>query len=93
MTKSLLALHSAVGAAALNNKLYVCGGYDGVCSLNTVECYDPRRNVWNMATSMSKHRSAAGVVTFQQNVYALGGHDGVAIFDSVRAKLNSRDLL
>lgn len=35
---------SAVGAATLQNKLYVCGGYDGISSLNTVECYDPEKN-------------------------------------------------
>lgn len=32
---------SAVGAAALGQRLFVCGGYDGVTSLNTVESYDP----------------------------------------------------
>lgn len=37
-------IFSAVGAATLQNKLYVCGGYDGISSLNTVECYDPEKN-------------------------------------------------
>ena len=35
---------SAVGAAVLNDRLYVCGGYDGVSSLNTVEYYNPDKN-------------------------------------------------
>ena len=34
-------IDSALGAAALDGKLYVCGGYDGVSSLSSVECYDP----------------------------------------------------
>ena len=28
---------SAVGAVALGNHLYVCGGFDGISSLDTVE--------------------------------------------------------
>lgn len=74
---------SAVGAAALNDRLYVCGGYDGITSLSTVECYHPDRDVWKLVTEMTKHRSAGGVVAFQNYIYALGGHDGLSIFDSV----------
>ena len=74
---------SAVGAAVLNDQLYVCGGYDGVASLNTVECYHSDTNKWVMVASMTKHRSAAGVVAFDGHVYAIGGHDGLSIFDSV----------
>ena len=36
---------SALGAAALNKRLYVLGGYDGVTSLRSVEVYDPETNV------------------------------------------------
>jgi len=36
---------SALGAVALNKKLYVCGGYDGLSSLRTVEVYDPERDM------------------------------------------------
>lgn len=72
-----------MGTAALNDFLYVCGGYDGVASLDTVERYCPETDVWKMVSSMNKHRSAGGVVAFQGYVYALGGHDGLSIFDSV----------
>lgn len=74
---------SAVGAAALNDKLYVCGGYNGINSLNTVECYLPERDEWHIITSMQKHRSAGGLIAYKDHVYALGGHDGLSIFDSV----------
>ena len=74
---------SAVGAAVLADRLYVCGGYDGITSLNTVQCYDPDRDCWTCITPMMKHRSAAGVVAFDGHIYALGGHDGLSIFDSV----------
>lgn len=67
----------------LNDRLYVCGGYDGITSLNTVECYDPDRDTWTLLAPMNKHRSAAGLVAFDGHIYALGGHDGLSIFDSI----------
>lgn len=74
---------SALGAAALNDRLYVCGGFDGVSSLNIVECYQPDLDRWTIITPMQKHRSAGGVVAFDGYIYILGGHDGLSIFDSV----------
>jgi len=82
-------LYSAVGAAALNSQLYVCGGYDGTTSLNTVECYIPQRDEWTFITRMMKHRSAGGAVAFDGNLYALGGHDGLSIFDSLSPRARS----
>ena len=35
---------SALGVAALDGKLYVCGGFDGISSLDTVECYTKETN-------------------------------------------------
>lgn len=61
----------------------VCGGYDGITSLNTVESYDISTDSWTSLAPMNKHRSAAGVVAFDNHIYALGGHDGLSIFDSV----------
>jgi kelch-like protein 18 len=75
---------SALGAAALGGELYVCGGYDGVTSLSSVEKYDPEKNAWEVVSNMLRHRSAAGVCMLNGHIYALGGHDGLSIFDSVR---------
>lgn len=61
----------------------MCGGYDGVSSLNSVETYDPSADQWTMISSMEKHRSASGVVVLNNQIYAIGGHDGLSIFDSV----------
>jgi len=80
---------SAVGAVAVraglseNYYLFVCGGFDGVSSLDTVERYDPVINKWTLAPSMNKHRSAAGVVELDGRIFALGGHNGLSIFESV----------
>jgi kelch-like protein 18 len=89
ITVCLSDLCSALGAVALNDKLFVCGGYDGVSSLNSVEAYDPTLDQWTMISSMEKHRSAAGVVVVDDQIYAIGGHDGLSIFDSVKAVLCS----
>ena len=35
---------SALGVAALDGRVYACGGYDGISSLSSVECYDPDTN-------------------------------------------------
>lgn len=77
-----------MGAAALNGYLYVCGGYDGVTSLNTVERYHPDLDRWSIVAPMLKHRSAGGVVAFDGCIYALGGHDGLSIFDLVRPNVD-----
>ncbi|CAH1242093.1 KLHL18 [Branchiostoma lanceolatum] len=73
----------ALGAAALVGKLFVCGGYDGISSLSSVECYDPDTRKWNLVTQMVRSRSAAGIAAFEGQLYALGGHDGLQIFHSV----------
>jgi len=75
--------NSALGAVALGGKVYICGGFDGTSSLNSVEIYDPETDEWTMISSMEKHRSASGVVVVDGQIYAIGGHDGLSIFDSV----------
>ena len=44
----------------MGDYLYVCGGFDGTSSLNTVERYDPAEDSWTEVASMTKFRSAAG---------------------------------
>ena len=63
--------------------LYVCGGFDGISSLDTVERYDPDLDEWKNIARMTKNRSAAGVVQLDGKIYALGGHNGLSIFESV----------
>lgn len=62
---------------------FVCGGYDGITSLSTVECYCPTTDTWKKVAPMMRYRSAGGVAALRGYVYALGGHDGLSIFDSV----------
>ena len=69
---------------ALDDELFVCGGYDGVESLHTAEAYCSASNTWTTRTSMLRRRSACGAVQLGAQVIAVGGHDGLSIFDSVR---------
>ena len=63
--------------------MYVCGGFDGISSLDTVERYDPDLDEWKNIARMTKNRSASGVVHLDDKIYALGGHNGLSIFESV----------
>ncbi|KAF7485466.1 kelch protein 18 [Marmota monax] len=84
---SIAGLIYAVGglnsAVVLDGQIYVCGGYDGNSSLNSVETYSPETDKWTVVTSMSSNRSAAGVTIFEGRIYVSGGHDGLQIFNSV----------
>lgn len=60
-----LKFFSALGATALGDIIYVCGGYDGVTSLNSVERYHPSTNSWCSLAPMNKSRSAGAVIACQ----------------------------
>jgi kelch-like protein 2/3 len=49
---------SSVGVAVLNNLLFALGGYDGIARqcLNTVECYNPESNTWQLSVPMNQCR-------------------------------------
>lgn len=35
-----------MGTVVVDGHIYVCGGYDGKSSLNSVECYSPEMDRW-----------------------------------------------
>lgn len=49
------------GVAVLDDKLFVVGGRDGLKTLNTVECYNPRSKTWSVMPPMSTHRHGLGM--------------------------------
>ena len=69
--------HSAVGAVALGEHLYVCGGFDGISSLDTVEKYDPTAKNWTLVASMTKNRSAAGKLVWRSHISVHTSHSRV----------------
>ncbi|KAG9342445.1 hypothetical protein JZ751_016447 [Albula glossodonta] len=58
------------GVAVLEDRLYVVGGRDGLKTLNTVECYNPRSRSWRVAV-------------LEGPMYAVGGHDGWSYLSTV----------
>jgi kelch-like protein 8 len=61
----------------------------------TIECYDPRKNLWIQVVEMSTRRRHVGVVAVGNKLYAVGGHDGTEhlksgeVFDPVTNKWQS----
>lgn len=53
------------GVAVLDSTLYVVGGRDGLKTLNTVECFDPKTKTWTSIPSMATHRHGLGSAILQ----------------------------
>ena len=51
------------GVAVIDDKLFVIGGRDGLKTLNTVECYNPKTKAWTVLPPMSTHRHGLGKET------------------------------
>ena len=65
------------GACTFKDKLYVCGGNDGIYSLASVEVYDPASNTWlNNAPSMNSCRANVAVSVVNDTIFAVGGFTG-----------------
>jgi kelch-like protein 19 len=60
------------GVAALNQYIYVVGGYDGQRQLNTVERYDTERDSWDFVSSIRIARSALSLTVLDGKLYAMG---------------------
>ena len=60
------------GIAALNQYIYMVGGYDGQRQLNTVERYDTENNTWGMVACIRIARSALSVTVLDGKLYAMG---------------------
>ena len=63
-------------AAAINNMLYVCGGYDGSKDLALNEAYDPSTNTWSTKADMPTARHSFAVGVIDGTLYAVGGYAG-----------------
>ncbi|KAG7188297.1 hypothetical protein KM043_007959 [Ampulex compressa] len=64
------------GICALNNLIYIIGGFDGNEHFNTVRCFDPVTKEWREQACMYHARCYVSVCTHGGKIYALGGYDG-----------------
>lgn len=86
---SMSTRRARVGVAAVGNRLYAVGGYDGTSDLATVESYDPVTNTWQPEVSMGTRRSCLGVAALHGLLYAAGGYDGASCLNRSAAGLVS----
>ncbi len=71
----------AAAAAAVNDEIYLIGGFDwrenlggGAPSLSTVDIYDTQTNTWHKAADMPSPRMGAEAVVFSNEIYVFGGY-------------------
>lgn len=62
--------------AAIDQFIYVVGGFDGTRQLATVERYDTENETWNMVAPIQIARSALSLTPLDGKLYAIGGFDG-----------------
>ena len=61
------------GVAALNNKIYVTGGWNDGQHTSRVDCYDPDTNTWSQLANMNIARDGHSLVSLNGRLYAIGG--------------------
>jgi N-acetylneuraminic acid mutarotase len=75
------------GAAVINNKVYIVGGYDGEPGrngyLDTNLCFDSEIQEWSMVQQMNQPRCYLSMATFGGYIYAIGGMDGQTRLNTV----------
>jgi hypothetical protein len=73
-----------VGAAVLDDLIYVPGGFDASNqAVAAVEVYDPGSDAWSEATPLPHPLLAYAIAVVQEKLYLFGGHDGVRYLDTV----------
>ena len=87
----MLSKRCRLGVAALNGKIYACGGYDGSSFLKSVEMYDPVANKWTYVAPMNVPRSRVALVANMGNLYAIGGYDGMKNLSTVEMYSPEKD--
>lgn len=71
------------GVAVMDDKLIICGGRDGLKTLNTVESFDLNTMSWSSHVAMGTHRHGLGVAILEGPLYVCGGHDGWSYLNTV----------
>ncbi|KAF2892512.1 hypothetical protein ILUMI_13656 [Ignelater luminosus] len=81
--KNMSSPRCAVGCGNLQNTLLVCGGYDRIECLRSVEQYIPETNIWKTMAPMREARGRFQIAIINDKVYAVGGSNGTTELDTV----------
>jgi len=83
---SMLQSRFGAAAAALQNRLYLCGGQDGYQqSISSVECFNSEACTWEPAPPMTHSRFGAAATALAGKLYICGGRNGRHILSSVES--------
>ncbi len=85
-----------LAAVALNNKIYLIGGYNSSSTpVNTVYCFDPANNKLTKVAPLATARAASKAVAFDGQIYLVGGKNKTLLKDllSYDPKVNMWKLL
>jgi inhibitor of cysteine peptidase len=63
----------AAGAAAIDGKIYVPGGYNGTSGVSVLEIYNPTTNTWSSGAPLPAAQFASAVAAVNGKLYVLGG--------------------
>ena len=75
------------GAAVVDGKVMVVGGFSGNKYLSSVEIYNPSTNTWQRGPSLQAPRSGMGLAVLDGVVYIAGGFRGTGRLRSVKRLL------
>ncbi|XP_046575253.1 LOW QUALITY PROTEIN: kelch-like protein 10 [Haliotis rubra] len=64
------------GTVALDQHIYVIGGFDGMEYFNSVRVFNPINSQWTEAAPMNAKRCYVSVAVLDKFIYAMGGFDG-----------------
>ncbi|CAG5102462.1 Similar to KLHL10: Kelch-like protein 10 (Homo sapiens) [Cotesia congregata] len=68
---------SDASAAALENKIYIVGGFNGEDIYRSAEAFDVETSQWSYIKSMINPRTGVSLVAFRDSLYAFGGYSGL----------------
>jgi N-acetylneuraminic acid mutarotase len=82
---------SGYALVAVDGRLYLFGGWDGVKAVSTVYSYDPEANTWQPRAALSSPRAFSGAVALEGRIYIIGGSDGTHALSTVQVYFPQRD--
>lgn len=73
--KTMHSKRTFFGVAILNDKVFVAGGRNStdLKVTDSVECYDPKTDLWTTIANMKEPRATHGLVALNGCLYAVGG--------------------
>lgn len=73
-----------IGAAVLEDLIYVPGGYDALDqAVDVVEVYDPHADTWHEVAPLPRPLFAYAIAAVRGKLYLFGGSDGMRYLDTV----------